>query len=98
VITDAINSAAAAAWAYYATFQFLDPFWGWLCILLAIYAVVMLVCYFFGSFWPFLRVVGGFMLLALTFGLFAYARGERDARAHDRRAAPRPPPQRGSQW
>ena len=93
MIQDAINTAASEAWAkviYYATFQFLDPFWGWAAMLLALYIVVLLLCWFFGTFWPVLRVIGGFLLIGATFGLFAYAKGEADARAHDK-ARNRPP-------
>ena len=95
MIQDAINTAASEAWAkviYYATFQFLniDPFWRYAGMLVALYVVVLLLCWFFGSFWPVLRVIGGFLLVGATFGLFAYAKGEADARAHDK-ARNRPP-------
>ena len=93
MIADAINSALGEVWgriAYYVTFSFLDPFWGWCAMLAALYVVVLLICYFFGTFWPILRVIGGVLLLIATFGLFAYAKGEADARAHDR-ARNRPP-------
>src|SRR3954471_18176591 len=91
MIQDAINSALGQVWAdlwakvvYYATFSFLDPFWGWCACLAALYVVVLLLCYFFGSFWPVLRVIGGFLLLAATFGLFAFHEGEKEAREHDK--------------
>ena len=90
MIQDAINEAIGQAWAgawakvvYYATFSFLDPFWGWCACLAALYIVVLLICYFFGTFWPVLRVIGGFLLLGATFGLIAFAEGEKEARAHD---------------
>jgi len=95
MISEAVTDALTAAWTqilYYVTFQFLDPFYGWLCILLSLYVVVMLICYFFGTYFPILRVIGGVMLLIATFGLFAYAKGERDARAHDKARAPKPKP------
>lgn len=101
MIADAIKSAGAEVWAqivYYATFAFLDPFWGWLAMLVCLYVVVMLVCYFFGTFWPILRVIGGVMLLIATFGLYAYARGERDARAHDAKGPKAKPPDNSGGW
>lgn len=92
MIADAIKSvfdqATAELWAkivYYATFSFLDPFWGWAACLAALYVVVLLLCWFFGTFWPVLRVIGGFLLLAATFGLYAYAQGAKEAREHDKR-------------
>lgn len=90
MINEAIDQALGHAWAgiwakfaYYATFAFLDPFWGWCACLAALYVVVLLLCYFFGAFWPVLRVIGGFLLLGATFSLFAFAEGEKEARAHD---------------
>lgn len=98
MFTDAINSAVADAWAkvwFYISFSFLDPFWGWAAMLAAFYVVVLLFCWLFGSFWPVLRVIGGFLLIAATFGLFAYYRGAKEAREHDRAkklpAKPKPP-------
>lgn len=64
---------------------FTDPFWGWLWVLVGLYFVCLLVCYFFGSWFPTLRAIAGVMLLIATFGLFAFAKGERAAREHDRR-------------
>lgn len=91
MISDAINSALADAWAnvwYYISFSFLDPFWGWAAMLAALYVVVLLFCWLFGSFWPVLRVIGGFLLIAATFGLWTYARGAKEAREHDRAKKP----------
>ena len=88
-----IRQAIGNVWgdiAYYLTFQFLDPFWGWCAWLAALYVVVMLVCWLFGTLWPPLRWIGGVLLIGATFGLFAYAKGEAEARAHDKRKAPKP--------
>lgn len=101
MIADAIKSVGESVWAqisYYLTLQFLDPFWSWLVVLLGLYFVVMLICYFFGTFWPILRVIGGVMLLIATFGLYAYARGERDARAHDAKGPKAKPPDNSGGW
>jgi hypothetical protein len=95
MIQNAINSAFSSAWAnivYYTSFQFVDPFWFWTLCLLGFYVLVMLVCYFFGTFWPTLRVIGGVMLVIATFGLFSYRQGEKGAREHDERNRPKPPP------
>ena len=81
-----IDAKFAEIWAkllYYVTFSFLDPFWGWAAMLAALYIVVLLLCWFFGTFWPVLRVIGGALLLGATFGLYAYAQGAREAREHD---------------
>jgi len=88
MIADAINSALADVWAKawaYLSFSFLDPFWGWLSLAVMVAAVVFLVVYFFGSWMPQLRAIGGVILLIITFGLIAYRRGESDAREHDRK-------------
>lgn len=105
MISDAINSALSGVWdkiVYYATFSFLDPFWGWAAMLVCLYVVVLLFCWFFGTFWPVLRVIGGFLLIAATFGLFAYAQGAKEARAHDKkknRPSPKPkPPANDGRW
>mgnify|MGYP000211005552 CR=1 FL=1 len=47
---------------------------------MALYAAAWAVCYFFGSWFPVLRGIAGVMLLIATFGLYAYAKGERAAR------------------
>lgn len=86
---------------HYATFAWLDPFWGWLAWLVALYLVVMLLVWLFGALWPPLRWIGGVMLMIATFGLVAYAKGERDARAHDKPEPvpiPDDPPPRGERW
>ena len=64
---------------------FTDPFWGWMWALVALYAACWAVCYFFGSWFPVLRGIAGVMLLIATFGLYAFAKGERAAREHDGR-------------
>lgn len=91
MITDAIKDAFdqffSGAWEKIwniISFSFLDPFWGWLSILVCLYVAVMLICYFFGSYFPILRVIGGTLLVIATFGLVAYRKGESDAREHDR--------------
>lgn len=92
MFTDAITDAVTSLWDrvwYYTTLAFVDPFWGWFLWLIVLYFVVMIVCYFFGMLWPPLRWIGGVMLLIATFGLFTYARGERDAREHDAKRKPR---------
>lgn len=90
MIADAIKSTFAELWAsaygtaiHYLTLQFVDPFYWWLGALVLFYAAVTALCWFFGSYWPVLRVIGGFLLLAATFGLYAYKKGADDARAHD---------------
>lgn len=83
-----IDQKLAELWAkiaYYVTFSFLDPFWGWLAIGICIIAAVCSVCWFFGSWFPVLRPIGGVIVMLVTFGLYAYRKGEHDARAHDKR-------------
>lgn len=89
-MTDTIKSIFVDLWAqfygtavHYLTLQFIDPFWWWAGALVLLYIAVTAFCWFFGSYWPVLRVIGGFLLVGATFGLFAYARGEKDAREHD---------------
>lgn len=64
---------------------FADPFWGWMWSLVCLYAAVILLCYFFGGWWPRLRAIGGALLLIATFGLYAYGKGERDGVEHYKR-------------
>ena len=88
MIADAINSALADVWTKawaYLSLSFLDPFWGWLALGVAVAAGVSLVVWFFGSWMPQLRAIGGVIVLIITFGLIAYRRGESDARQHDRK-------------
>ncbi len=88
MMADAINSALAEVWAkfaYYVTFSFLDPFWGWVAIGASIVAVVVLVCWFFGSWFPVLRPIGGVITILVAAMLYAYSRGAREAREHDKR-------------
>lgn len=92
-----IREAIGNIWGdvvHYATFAWLDPFWGWVAWLAALYLVVMLLVWLFGSLWPPLRWIGGVMLMIATFGLYAYSRGEADARAHDAKHKPKPKPKR----
>ena len=96
MFTDAIKSTLADLWSsatgtaiHYLTLQFVDPFWWWAGALVLLYVAVTAFCWFFGSYWPVLRVIGGFLLIAGTFGLYAYKKGEDDARAHDAKRKPR---------
>jgi len=87
MIADAINSALSDMWAKVVSFfslSFLDPFYHWLLLGLFIIAIVCVVSWFFGSLWPTLRAIGGVVILIITFGLYAYAKGEKEARDHDR--------------
>ena len=63
---------------------FADQFWHYLSLVIFLYIAVLLVCYFFGSYWPILRVIGGTMLVIATFGLYAYRKGENDVRSGDK--------------
>ena len=88
MIADAIASAFNDLWAkvvYYVTFQFLDPFYGWLSIGLMAAAVVFVICWFFSPWWDKLRPIGGVIIMLITFGLYAYWRGEKEAREHDKK-------------
>lgn len=70
--------------AYYATFAWIqDPLLGWAAYLALLYLAVLVVCYFFGTFWPILRVIGGGLLAVATFGLYTYYRGRVETRAWD---------------
>ncbi len=87
-IKDTLNALGADAY-YYLTLQFLDQFWWYFAALIVIFLVIGVICYFFGNYFPVLRPIGGVILLVLSFGLFSYSRGERDARA--RQPKPKPP-------
>ena len=76
---------------HYLTLQFVDPIWWWAGALVLLYLAVTALCWFFGTYWPVLRVIGGFLLLAGTFGLYAYKKGADDARAHDAKRKRRRP-------
>lgn len=80
-MTDYIKSTFAELWAsaygtavHYLTLQFVDPFWWWCGALVLLYLAVTAFCWFFGQWWPFFRVIGGFMLLAATFWLWGYGK------------------------
>ncbi len=98
MITDALTETATALWAdasYYLTLQFVSPFWGWLIIGLGIILAAWLIAHFFGQWIPALRPIAGVVVLLVTFGLYAYRRGENDTRARlERRkpVAPKPKP------
>lgn len=89
-----IDSAISAVFARFAElFLWLnDPFWGWLWLGIAIMLAVSLIVYFFGSWFPALRPIGGVILLLVSFGLYAYRKGEADRAALDKK---RPPPKLG---
>lgn len=88
MIADAINSALADVWTKawgYLTLSFVDPFWGWLWIGIGICAAVLVITWFFSHWLPQLRAIGGVAILMVIWGLFTYRRGEKDARAHDKK-------------
>lgn len=85
-IKDAFNSASQAIWGnvvYYLTFQFADPMWFWLLCLGGFIIAVWAFCWFFGSYWPVLRVVGGFAIITAIVSFFTYVIGAKEAREHD---------------
>jgi len=86
-VLDAVTSRFFGLFDY-----FTDPFWAWLWIGVAVFVVVSAVVYFFGSYFTWLRPIGGVILLVVTMGLYSYRRGEKDARAHDKKRAPTPSP------
>lgn len=84
-ILDAITSR------FYSVFDWItDPFWGWMFLAAGIAFAVILVVWFFGGWLPVLRPIGGVILLLLTFGLYAYRRGENDQAEIDKRRKPVP--------
>ena len=87
MIEEAIGAFFNAISARFFSFidWFTDPFWGWAWSLFLLYVACWALCYFFGAWWPRLRAIAGAMLLIATFGLYAFAKGERAARDHDRR-------------
>ena len=88
MIADAINSAVADVWAKtwaYLSLSFLDPFWGWLFLAVIAAAAVSAVVWFFGSWLPALRAVGGVIILLIAAALFGYRKGEQEAREHDKK-------------
>ncbi len=89
-----VNSIIDAVVArFHSAVDFLtDPFWGWLWLAIGIAVAVALIVWFFGGWLPALRPIGGVILLLLTFGLYAYRRGENDRAAIDARRAPKPKP------
>ena len=91
IITNILNEISSR---FFGLFDFFtDPFWGWLGIAAAVVVAVTVVVYFFGSYFTWLRPVGGVILLIVTMGLYAYTKGAAEARAHDkRRAPPKPAP------
>ena len=64
---------------------FTDPFWGWAWSLLCLYAICVVIVYFFGAWFPKLRGIAGVVLAIATFGLYAFSKGQKAARDHDRR-------------
>ena len=74
---------------FYSLFNFLtDPFWGWLFIGLVIIAAVIAVTYFFGGAFTWLRPIGGVILMLVTFGLYAFRKGERSQQGRDEKHPP----------
>lgn len=85
-ITSSVNEAAAGIWAkvvYFVTFQFLDPFYGWLSLGCLTIAAIVVVVWFFGDWIKQLKPIGGALVLIIAAMLFAYRRGEKEAREHD---------------
>ena len=79
-----VDELLSKLWSLVTLTFFADQFWHYLSLVMFLYIVVLLVCYFFGSYWPILRVIGGTMLVIATFGLYAYRKGEDDARSGDK--------------
>ncbi len=86
-IKDALSALGADAY-YYLTLQFLDPFYWYLVALIVLFLAIGVICYFFGNYFPVLRPIGGVILLILSFGLYSYRKGEKDAQKRQ----PKPPP------
>ena len=87
-IEQSVKDAAGHLWAnvwYWLGFQFVDPFYGWLIPACLIVAGVTALAWFFGGLFPALRWIAGIIVVCVTFGLYAYARGEKDARAFDKK-------------
>lgn len=104
IIVDAIKNSAMDLW-YYISLQFVDPFWWWLiagCLfILVVTASIAGLNYFFGDTFKWLRPTGGVAIILAIFGLFAYRKGEKDARAHDKpipKPKPKPIPQDEPPW
>lgn len=102
MISDALNSAATTLWnnvLYYLTLQFVDPFWWWALVLLMLFVAVGVVCWFFGTYFPVLRPIGGAILLIASFGLFAFRKGEQANQARQPKAKPKSkPPDNTEGW
>ena len=84
MISQFVDELLSKIWSLVTLTFFADQFWHYLSLVIFLYIAVLLVCYFFGSYWPILRVIGGTMLVIATFGLYAYRKGENDARSGDK--------------
>ena len=84
MISQFVDELLSKLWSLVTLTFFADHFWHYLSLVIFLYIAVLMVCYFFGSYWPILRVIGGTMLVIATFGLYAYRKGENDVRSGDK--------------
>lgn len=97
MITNTLQNALLSVWqgvVYYLTLQFLDldPFWGYLFFGVIVCLAAAAISHFFSPWIPALRPIAGVIIVAVSFGLYAYRKGSNDARARivRRKTAARP--------
>lgn len=88
MIADALKQALKDLWSgalYYLSGQFLhlDPVWHWAWYAFLVIAALLAIAWFFGDWIKPLKPIIGGAILAILFALFAYRKGENEARAHD---------------
>lgn len=98
MISEAVNTFLdAISSRFFGAIDFItDPFWGFLFVGIVIIAAVVALTYFFGSYFPALRPIGGVILLLITFGLYSYRKGEKDGEKRKPVSKPKPKPQQDS--
>lgn len=90
-IEQTITSAFVGLWAKFTgfftsfiTLSFLDPWWSWLAIGLAIIAIAWLLDKFFGGISPWLRALFGVVIIDVIAALALMWFAENKAREHDK--------------
>lgn len=87
-LLDGITERLSGAFGWltgWLTFSFVDPFWHWFLLGLVVIAAATAIAWFFGGLSNFIRAAGGLVVMGVIAMLYAFRKGEEEARDFDKK-------------